>query len=389
MNHELLSVIVPVYNAEKYLSRCIDSILNQTYTSLEIILVDDGSVDSSGEICCSYKEKDSRVRVFRQENQGVAVARKVGTQLALGKYLAFADSDDYIDSDLYEQLVSHMKSAELVTSGYYEGEKHIFDKIMPGLYETEEQMEYLYGNMIYLQESNTRGLTSYVWNKIFLTKLAKEVFKEVSDEVFVGEDSEFLYRYVLKCKSCHITRICGYHYEANEGSIIHSTNYDFLYSVTALYKSLEKDFRKSSYKEILMPQLEKWILSLSDATYEFFGFEKPKRIQYILYINPFINKLPGKKIVLYGAGVIGKSYQELYERIQDAQVVLWVDKAWKEYQKKGLMIYSAEQIRKTEYDYIIIAVKKEAIALEIRKELLAMDIVEERIKWEALISTIL
>lgn len=102
----LISVIVPVYNTEKYLDRCIQSILSQTYTDLELLLIDDGSTDSSGAICDKYAEQDSRVRVFHKENGGASSARNLGLDNANGDWIAFVDSDDWIDSEMYEQMIS-------------------------------------------------------------------------------------------------------------------------------------------------------------------------------------------------------------------------------------------------------------------------------------------
>jgi len=99
-----VSVVVPVYNAQEYLRRCVDSILNQTYTDLEIILVDDGSTDQSAEICKEYAVKDSRVRYLFQENAGPDYARKKGVQVSTGEYLTFADADDYVDADMIGRL---------------------------------------------------------------------------------------------------------------------------------------------------------------------------------------------------------------------------------------------------------------------------------------------
>ena len=100
-----VSVIVPVYNSEKYLNRCVDSILNQTYRSIELILVDDGSPDNSGRICDEYAEKDSRVRVIHKANAGVSAARNSGLEVASGDYATFVDSDDYIEPDMYSDMM--------------------------------------------------------------------------------------------------------------------------------------------------------------------------------------------------------------------------------------------------------------------------------------------
>ena len=97
----MLSVIIPVYKVEQYLCRCIDSVLAQTYTDLEIILVDDGSPDGSGAICDEYAAKDSRIKVIHQKNAGVSAARNAGMDLASGEYLAFIDSDDFIEPEMF------------------------------------------------------------------------------------------------------------------------------------------------------------------------------------------------------------------------------------------------------------------------------------------------
>ena len=99
-----VSIIVPVYNVESYLNECIDSIINQTYRNLEIILIDDGSTDLSGEICDRYKEIDSRILVIHQKNQGAANAKNNGLDLATGDYISFVDSDDFIEKDMYKKL---------------------------------------------------------------------------------------------------------------------------------------------------------------------------------------------------------------------------------------------------------------------------------------------
>ena len=105
----LLSIIVPIYNVEQYLDRCIQSILNQTYQNLEIILVDDGSTDNSGEICDAFMMQDERVRVFHQENQGAAQAKNVGLREARGQYITIVDSDDIVKENMIEALYQQVK----------------------------------------------------------------------------------------------------------------------------------------------------------------------------------------------------------------------------------------------------------------------------------------
>lgn len=116
-----ISVIVPIYNREKYLDRCIQSIINQTYRDLEIILVNDGSTDSSGDICENYKKTDDRIRVIHQKNSGPSVTRNSGLKIASGDYISFIDSDDYIDKTAYETLTKYLndQKIDVLNFGYY------------------------------------------------------------------------------------------------------------------------------------------------------------------------------------------------------------------------------------------------------------------------------
>ena len=114
-----ISVIVPVYNVERYLKRCIESIINQTYKDLEIILVDDGSTDSSGNICDEYKKIDKRISVIHKKNGGLSDARNEGLKVVTGTYIAFVDSDDFLDLDMYEYMQKNIEkeNADIVICG--------------------------------------------------------------------------------------------------------------------------------------------------------------------------------------------------------------------------------------------------------------------------------
>ena len=120
MKKELISVIVPVYKVEKYLDRCVASIVNQTYHNLEIILVDDGPPDRCGEMCDVWAQKDDRSRVIHKPNGGLSDARNAGIEQAQGRFLGFVDSDDYITSDMYEYLYAHRVNGGICSCGYIE-----------------------------------------------------------------------------------------------------------------------------------------------------------------------------------------------------------------------------------------------------------------------------
>ena len=116
-NADLISVIIPVYNGEKFLRDCLDSVLNQTYKNLQIILVDDGSTDSSGQICDEYAARDSRIQVMHCENAGQAEARNRGIKAATGEWIGFVDDDDIIEPDMYSVLIQNAKTNNVLISG--------------------------------------------------------------------------------------------------------------------------------------------------------------------------------------------------------------------------------------------------------------------------------
>ncbi|EGP5489252.1 glycosyltransferase, partial [Enterococcus faecium] len=137
-----ISIIVPVYKVEPYLRKCVDSILAQTFTDFEVILVDDGSPDNSGKICDEYASKDSRVRVIHKKNGGLSSARNAGIDVARGKYLGFVDSDDYIEKDMYELLYDNIvkEQADLSICGIYDIYAGKKVKILPEEYKVLDKV---------------------------------------------------------------------------------------------------------------------------------------------------------------------------------------------------------------------------------------------------------
>ena len=121
MNKPRISIVVPVYNVEEYLEECIESIIKQSYPNIQIILVDDGSTDSSGLICDKYAQNDSRIEVIHQNNAGVVEARKAGLKRTIGEYVGFVDGDDYIDENMYERLLEYalQENVDIVHTGYW------------------------------------------------------------------------------------------------------------------------------------------------------------------------------------------------------------------------------------------------------------------------------
>ncbi|EJT5929239.1 TPA: glycosyltransferase [Clostridium perfringens] len=215
-----VSVIVPIYNVEKYLSKCIESIINQTLTNIEIILVDDGSTDNSGFIADEYEKKDERIKVFHKENGGQGSARNLGLDIANGEYIGFIDSDDWIDLDMYEKLYNNAINNDVSISICNRRVLDENDSIKTVVKIEEKIIENVKNNIInYIIDDLLYKHTVVVYNKLYKTEILKNnkiYFKEVNE---VGsEDALFNYQvlfYVDKIGTVNTT----YHNQlAREGS---------------------------------------------------------------------------------------------------------------------------------------------------------------------------
>lgn len=173
MSNEKVSVIVPIYKVEKYLDRCVQSIRNQTYRNLEIILVDDGSPDNCPQMCDTYAKQDDRIRVIHKENGGVSDARNVGVRNAKGKFIAFVDPDDKIHSQMIESLYVAIESvnAQIAICNYVwcNDQQQYHDKIYQKdlIAEKTYEVSFAETQRIYFEEPNRRNLYIVVWNKLY------------------------------------------------------------------------------------------------------------------------------------------------------------------------------------------------------------------------------
>ena len=382
---EKISIIIPVYNVEEYIEQCLESIVNQTYKNIEIIIVDDGSTDNSKLICERYVRNYHNIRLVCQNNQGVAKARKNAAKYVSGEYVGFVDSDDYVDKDYFEKLINAVEETDIVTSGYrkcyHHGSSDFYDSIPSGVYRGCEEIGYILDNMIYYQDGKDRGITPYIWNKLYKASIVKQIYEEVGENILIGEDSDFLYRYLLKCSAIRITNICGYNYRLRLSSSLHKECRGYLGSVNDLYYGLEEVFSRHSQKEKLMKHLQMWIAEMLANATVMMGF-MPETQNYTFFY-PYINMLLDKKLVLYGAGKVGQTYYTQIKKFAQSKIVLWVDNDYENYSCiYGCEIKHPKEIINTTYDYIIIGVLALNVADDIRKNLELMGISPERILWK-------
>lgn len=220
-----ISAIVPVYNVEKYLDECIASICSQTYSDIEIVLIDDGSTDNSGTICDNWKNKDSRIVVVHCDNKGVSAARNIGLDIATGDVIAFVDSDDILEKNMYEDMIEAMtrSNLSLVVCGYKkidENGKELpeqYDDIEKGLYTPEQYLNLFYVN------GKVRTSLVVAWNKLY----KKTLFENIRYmEGNIQEDEEIIHKLVLKTENILYLGKELYRYRIRTGSIMRSLEFN-------------------------------------------------------------------------------------------------------------------------------------------------------------------
>lgn len=203
-DESLVSIIVPVFNAEKYLSECIESILLQSYENIEVLLVNDGSQDKSGKICEEYAVKDSRIKTLHQDNMGPSAARNKGIHHSKGMFLQFADADDQLEPSMVEKLVNHKSKADLVLCGYKAvndtEKKRIVEEVSPsrqGYYLMEEFMKFF-------SELFKKNLINSPCNKLYDANIVKNHMIKFDTDIRQGEDLLFNIKYLQFCSEINI-----------------------------------------------------------------------------------------------------------------------------------------------------------------------------------------
>lgn len=217
---DLISIIVPIYNGEKYLKKCIESILTQTYSNLEVILINDGSKDNSRNICDEFSKNDERVIVIHKENEGVARARNDGVHRATGKYIAFVDSDDFIEKDMIETLYNTLieKKVDCVKGNYdiitNNGTIQNNELILDKYYGKDDINEFVY-------ELLSENVKSFLWLLLIKKECIKDNFNE---KLFLYEDVNFYISFLGNINSIYVFSKVIYHYVITENSLSRDTS---------------------------------------------------------------------------------------------------------------------------------------------------------------------
>ena len=261
----LISIIIPVYNVEKYLDECMASVLEQTYTNLEIILVDDGSKDRSPELCDAYAVKDLRVQVIHKENGGPMSACITGVERAKGEYLAFMDSDDWVELAMIEELVKKTSGndKEMICSNYIIEKANqsikIKQSMKPGIYDRKAIEERLFPCFLGNEERRIHGSRCM---KLISRKLICDNLKYANLDVSMGEDLFLIFLAVLDASRIVVLdEGYYYHYRFLESSLVHKYKPNMYKEIGSLYDNIqrviESKSREEKQKNMFMQQLRK------------------------------------------------------------------------------------------------------------------------------------
>ena len=374
-----VSIVVPVYNAEKYLDQCVTSIMGQTYRHLEIILVNDGSTDHSLEICRKYAETDERITVVEQINQGVVKARKTGVEA--GDFIGWADADDWMESGYIEGLVrlQEESNADIVAATHFHDigsdSRLIKNGVDTGIYDVKQLLPV----MLYTGEFFEYGITPQLYTKLFRADILKKTQFMVADNIIAGDDAAVVYPSLLMAEKVCVSNITGYHYVQHPASITKTGFSDEPARIRMLIEYLNDIFRKAGVSEWMNHQLatyENYMLALRQI--DIFDAADSEKI-----LVPYGGFRENDRLVIYGAGVLGQKIYHYLEADGRVKLTGWLDKNYEVYRKQGFGVDSSDLLSKVnlEFDYIVIANITESVAMMMKDFLLASGVAEEKIRW--------
>ena len=355
----MISVIVPIYNVKDYLIPCIESIINQTFTDLEIILVDDGSTDGCSEICDKYQEMDSRIMVIHKENEGLVSARKAGLKAAHGSYIAYVDGDDWIEPIMYEHMYQELcrQDADIVMCGRYEDtgkiSREVFHGIPEGRYGKEELINYVYPQMIVGDDFFEWMIFPGLWDKLFRRKCVEMFQYMVDNRITMGEDAACTYPCLLNADSIYIIHQCLYHYRQTTSSMVKKVQSNEIEQerFQILYQSVNKCFEQYAGIFDVREQWKKYVLFLMLPRADTLS----KDFENLEYLFPFYQVKKGSSIILYGAGTYGQRLYQYFKKSRFCSVSAWVDRNYIQLSEMGLEVVNPLVIPQKKCNVIVIA----------------------------------
>jgi len=380
---EKISVIVPVYGVEKVLRRCVDSILAQTYENIEIILVDDGSPDGCPALCDAYARQHDNIVAVHKKNGGLTSAWKEGVRHASAELVGFVDSDDWIAVNLIESMQELLSDESIDIVNYnmksVEGgrETKWHYTVPEGVYEGQ-RLENVYTKMMFDFEYGRPGIIQSLCTKLMKRKILLRSMEGVDSRIAMGDDAAVVYKAMLIADKVAVTHQCFYFYRIHSESLCHTKEEHAFFKIECFQKYMRSIFLVYSKKYQLDEQLKFYLMSfIRKGVEDYYGLKLRD-----LYHIPFQTSDLRGKLILYGAGSVGKSYYRQLVQLDSVKLVFWVDQGLAGKQIYGCKIESPTVLNHAEFDRVLIAVKDKNIAEEIRQQL-SVQIPDKKILWDA------
>lgn len=380
-----ISVIIPVYNGETHLSRCIESVRMQTYKNLQIILIDDGSMDNSLVICQQFAQLDPRIEVYHTENRGLVAARKYGLTLATGAYIGFTDADDYIDAEMFYKLLQKIieTDADFVHSGYIE---EIGD-IQKNVYDFDESIinmgdTYCRNNILkkyILGRKDENYISSSIWSKLFKREFIKKCYSPLPNEQQYGEDLLCLCRCILESHRIVLIKKAMYHYVIGENTLSHLKYDEYMIKEVRLWNCFINILQEYNCYEFLKDSAYYF---LKNRMIDVISADSSIKIPIPQFYYKDLDLIRHKKIVIFGAGKVGRDYYTQISKYQYCEIAAWIDSNWYEYHFDYAEVVNIEKVLSIQWDLVIIAVKDKVIGMEIMDLLVKMGVDIEKINWQ-------
>jgi glycosyltransferase involved in cell wall biosynthesis len=289
-----ISVIIPVYNAEKYIAECIESLLSQTLKECEFIFVNDGSKDESEKIIQHYLQRDKRIILINQDNQGVSSARNKGISTATGEYIGFVDSDDFIKEDMYETLYNAAKLGDYdaVVSDFQNViENGYCRKSYPFPKDTHLTKEYINEEILpYLLEREDMNTT---WNKLYKLQLVLDNVIRFPEKMSIGEDGLFNLLFFHKAESLFYVNYSGYFYRTVVGSATRRPiSIDYVYKIIEIYRRQELELFQDNFgtEKLKVLKSRKLVRSIISYIYQLVSEEEAGILLKLKYLKIIINQ---------------------------------------------------------------------------------------------------
>lgn len=266
-----ISVIIPIYNMEKYLSRCLDSVIKQTYSNLEIILVNDGSVDRSLDICKYYQKKDSRIIIINKVNEGVSIARNTGIEAATGKYIGFVDPDDWIESNMYENMIKTIEKykCNIAFCNYSKDRKNSRTlkriKVKKNVLGKLDIINELIANMIGIEDILPKyyNVMGCIWRCLYSRAFINKFDLRFKPGITIMEDLIFNIQSLIYCDKVCIDNGFYYHYMQNKTSALHSYNEKMWHDQVEVHNTLEQILKDAELDEYLRNRLDSRYIAMA------------------------------------------------------------------------------------------------------------------------------